>query len=97
MLNNLNILQISALIYVYILDLKHLDDIDSGLRKQVVDYIYDPNFEYSKFVNHWPIPIKVKSLVAIIELMIKLLKRELEEDIRVWIEGYPHPEGANVF
>ena len=36
---------------VYILDLKYLDDIDKSFRKQLMDYIYNPDFKYSKFVN----------------------------------------------
>ena len=36
---------------VFILDLKYFDDIDSSLRKKVMDYVYDPNYEFSRFVN----------------------------------------------
>jgi len=46
--------------------------------------------------NGWDFPVQVKSLITITDFMIQLFKHEWVEDRRVWLDGFDHPENADI-
>ena len=36
---------------MYILDFKYIDDINPAFRKEILDFIYSPDFKYKNFVT----------------------------------------------